>query len=297
MRWVVLTLYLALAGAAVATALATAEESGAEATVLAASGSFELSNSEDGAPIFTAAGIGPGDSASGTVEVGVSGAAAELTLTPRDLADSPGLGGGLLSAQLALRVRELTGAPQTVYSGPLATMPAQSLGRIDPGTPRSFEFVATLPEAGTGVSQNAVQGASTSVAFAWEASEAGAEEPPGEPQGDELDLLLVRVRHRIKHGRLLVLARCDRPCAIAVRGRLRADLAGDRRGGRVRLTGRPKFVAGTQRLRIRLPGRLRHWLAQNPGRERVRVKATFVARDAAGHRDRVRRTLKLRSAR
>jgi len=315
MRWVILSLYLALAGAAVATALATAEEPGAEATVLAADGSFVLANSGEDAPIFTASGIGPGDSTSGTVSIGVSGEPAELTLTQHDLVDSPGLGGGLLSSQLTLLVREPAADPTTVYSGPLATMPAQDLGRIEPGSPRSFEFVATLPEAGATVSQNAVQGASASVAFAWEASEASAEVPPGEGPGGgspggggdggsappqsagPLDLRVTKVRHRIKGGKLLIWARCDHACAIRARGRLRAHDEDDHRVARLRSSRRSQFRAGTQRLVILLPRRMRHWLVADPSHERGRARIKLLAWDASGGRDRVSRTLRVRSAR
>lgn len=307
MRWLVPLVYLVLA-VATATAAVVADSAAAPGVAaIAADEGFELSSSREGTAIFTAAGIGPGDRASGAVEIAASGKPAELTLSMGDLEDTPGLGGGTLSSELRLRIAETGASSVFVYSGPLASMPPQRLGRLEPGAPRRFEFVATLPDAGPAGSQNRVQGATTSVAYTWTAGEApeqrpggrrpgGGTPPPGESQPDPLELAVTKVRHRIRHGRVLVWAACDRPCAIAVRGRLRARAGDERRSARVRLRA-PAFRQGPQRLRIKLPRRLRRWLASDPRHERVRVKATFLARDAAGERDRVRRTLRLCSAR
>lgn len=319
MRWLVPLFYLALALAVVATALALDDEPRVGARVLAAEGGFGLTNSHDGESIFTASGIAPGESAAGTVELTATGSKpAALTLAKRDLEDTPGLGGGLLSSALTLRVRELGAVPTIVYSGPLATMPLQELDEIEPGAPRRYEFVATLPEAGTAVDQNALQGAATSVAYEWTASEAGkgspspgpgpgtgggtpgggpALTPPPAPPVDRLELAVTSVRHRIKRGRLVIWARCDRPCAIVVRGRVRVRGESGHRAAKLRYRAGVPATAAPRRLRIKLPGGLRRWLAADPRCERLRVKVTVVARDAAGESARVRRTLRLRSAR
>ncbi|HZO07313.1 MAG TPA: hypothetical protein VFB52_13070, partial [Solirubrobacterales bacterium] len=195
----------------------------------------------------------------------------------------------------------------TVYAGPLATMPAQELGRIDPGEPRRFEFVATLPEAGPAVDQNALQGAAMNVAYIWTASEAtddperrppgGGGDAGGTPAADELDLAVTKVRHRIRRGRLVVWLSCDHPCAVAVRGRLRARDEDDRRRAKLRSRADHTFEAGAQKLTVRLPRGMRRWLRADPSHERVRARATFVAWDQAGDRDTVKRALRLRSAR
>lgn len=294
MRWLVPLVYLVLAAATATAAVVAMPDDGAHVGVLAAEGGLELSNSHEDAAIFTATEIGPGDSTSGTVEIAASGGAAELTLTRGELTDTPGLGGGHLSAQLQLLILEPS-AGATVYSGPLATMPPQQLGRLEPGTPRGFEFVATLPEDGATVSQNSVQEASTSVAFAWEANEVGEVETPG--PADELDLVVTKVRHRIKAGRLLVWVRCDHACALAARGRLRVHDEDDRRAAKLRPFRRTQLEVGTQRLRIAVPRRLRRWLATDPSRERGRARVRIVAWDASGDRDRVRRSLRVRSTR
>lgn len=292
MRWLVAIVYLILAAATATAAVVAAPEEQVGATVTAAEGGFELSNSREGEAIFNAAEVGPGDAVAGTVEIAASGGAAELTLARGGLADTPGLGGGLLSAQLQLQVREPSVG--LVYAGPLATMPAQRLGRLEPGAPRSFEFVATLPEAGWAVGQNAVQGAATSVAYSWTASEA-SEQGPG--PADELDLAVTKVGHWIRGGRLLVWASCDHPCAILARGRLRARDRDEHRAAKLGFKGHPQLRAGTQRLRFVLPRRMRRWLAVDPSHERGRVWLRLLAWDASGDRDRVRRSLRVRSTR
>lgn len=310
MRWLIPIVYLVLAATTTAAAVVAAPEDDLGAAAIAAAGAFELASSGDGAPIFTASGIAPGGSASGTVEIAASGGDAALTLSRQDLVETPGIGGGLLSAQLQLRVRELGAGAATFYSGPLATMPPLALGRIEPAAPRSFEFVAALPEAGPAVSQNEVQGASTMVSYAWTAGEPGEGEKGGgggqPPSGadlpspvaaDELDLVLTKVRHRIRGGHLLVWAHCDHPCAIAARGHLRARDEDDRRAARLRPVRRSSYKAGIQRLRIKLPRGLHRWLLEDPSRERARARIRLVAWDAAGDSDRVRRTLRLRSPR
>jgi hypothetical protein len=151
-------------------------------TAASASGSFEVTNSRDGQPIFAATGIAPGGSASGTVKIENTGTdAAKLTLHRGALVDAPGIGGGLLSDRLELSVVDVgtPGAPRTVYAGPLASMPDQPAGRLEPGQSRTYEFTATLPDSGGADFQNEVQSASTTVAYAWTAEEAGEGEEEG----------------------------------------------------------------------------------------------------------------------
>ncbi|HEX5714203.1 MAG TPA: hypothetical protein VFX85_12900 [Solirubrobacterales bacterium] len=324
-RGLSLLLFLLLAGSATAAVLSRGGEAGAEAAVVSAAGDFALSNSREGMPIFTAGGIGPGDSARGTVEIADTGSeTAALTLAQHDLADTPGTGGGVLSAQLTLRVTDVTdpGAPVTVYSGPLASMPPQDAGVVAAGGSRSFEFVATLPDAGPAGDQNALQGASTSVGYSWTASEAPAStEPPGAPPplppgaappaptspgsgpsqpptgGDAalppLRLAITRVRRALRHGRLLVWAGCNSNCRIVARGRLRLRGPHTGRPARLRLARQPHFAAGTQRLAIRVPRTLRRQLQANP-RLHLVARIALRARNDAGETATARRTLRLR---
>jgi hypothetical protein len=68
-------------------------------------------------------------------------------------------------------------APRTVYVGPLDSMPERPAGTVAGGEARTYEFIATLPESGEPSFQNAVQGASTTVAYSWVPSEADREAP------------------------------------------------------------------------------------------------------------------------
>jgi hypothetical protein len=183
----ILVMIALVAGAAVA--LAQIESSPpAHAATIAASGAFEISDSKEGEPIFAATGIAPGDSTSGTVTIEDPGSEpVKLSLRRGELVDEPGLGSGLLSSRLHLTVVDVTdpGAPRTVYSGPLDSMPDQAAGRLEPGATRTFEFTATLPDSGDPAVDNEIQGASTTVAYSWVAEEAGEGEPGEEEGGEE----------------------------------------------------------------------------------------------------------------
>ena len=314
MRALSLLVFLALAGSATAAVLRSGGEPRAQASAVAAEGSFSFANSRDGMPIFSATGIAPGDSVSGTVEIADTGTEpGELTLAQHDVADVPGPRGGELSQRLALRVTDVTAptSPVTVYAGPLAPMPPQPAGALEPGASRTYEFVATLPESAG--AQNDVQGASASVAYSWTAGEVTASPTPtpspipGQPPSSSpsssngsapapasLHLTITRVQRRIRHGRLLVRAGCDRPCAISARGRLRVRSASGNRRGKLSLPRPPRFAAGTQRLSIPLPGHLRHWLQTHPERLRAKVRLVLVARDRAGELATAKRALRLR---
>lgn len=311
-RWLALLVYLALAGATAATAalVAPGEDDGARAQVLAAAGDFELTNSEDGQPIFSAAGIGPGDSASGTVRIGASGSAvAELVLSRHDLIDTPGPGGGALSSSLALRVTDVSASPELVYAGPLATMPPQPLGQLAPGDSRTYEFVATLPEGGPASDQNDLQGAALSVAYGWTASEAAdPPAPPGDappppapptlaPAPPDLRLAVTGIWRRPEQGLVLVRAACNRTCAIALRGELRVWDAAGQRSAPVALSRQPGFASGRQQLAVRIPAGLRSWLRAHPTGVWARAELVLRARDEAGERDAVRRAPWLRHPR
>jgi hypothetical protein len=260
-----LLVFFALAAtAAVALAQVTTGPQ-ARAAAIAASGSFEISSSREGQSIFAASGIAPGGATAGTVTIEDTGSApVALTLRRGELVDEPGLGGGLLSSRLRLTVVDVTRptAPRTVYSGPLDSMPERPAGTLTGGEARTYEFTATLPEGGEPSFQNAVQGASTTVAYSWVASEAGAEEPDSgeEPEGSGegetggagttpaeenrapessggqqsdgnggvrgqgalLDLTVPNINGSVRRGRLTAWTNCTMSCRLRVRGRLRA---------------------------------------------------------------------------
>ena len=83
----------------------------ARAAAVRAAGSFEISNSADGSPIFAASGIAPGDSVKGEVTIEDPGSVpVALKLQRGELTDAAGIGGGTLSDRLQLTVSDVTGA-------------------------------------------------------------------------------------------------------------------------------------------------------------------------------------------
>jgi hypothetical protein len=279
-----LPLVVCVVVAATLAAVALAQQIGhaprAQAAAVSTSGSFGISNSRDGQPIFAAGGIAPGGSARGTVAIEDTGTGpVALTLNRGELVDTPGLGGGVLSERLQLTVVDVTAplVPEAVYSGPLASMPAQAAGELEPGEARNFEFTATLPAGGAPSFQNAVQGAATTVAYSWVADEAGAgggevkdggeptddgpkgggegqnaggqsQSSGGEQSGDGapadnaiLDLKVPKIRRGLRGNRLVVWTNCDMTCRLYVRGRLRATTT-DTDGTRHRRGARIRFT-------------------------------------------------------
>ncbi len=292
----------------------------ARAAAIETSGSFEISNSAGGLPIFAASGIAPGDSATGTVTIEDPGAeAVGLTLDRGELIDQPGTGGGELSGRLALKVVDVTdpAKPRTVYEGPLDSMPEQSAGNLAAGAKRTYEFIATLPDGGSPSFQNEVQGASTTVAYTWTAGEVEKEgeesghvpgtitptpPPPGTETGKGrvaaeealLDLTVPKIRGRLRAGRIVAITNCDKSCRLSIRGRFRARGNGHRRVAKVRFRQTPLYAPGPRRVRIPIPAGLRRWLLRTPGRERLHARLRFLAVGTDGQRDVVRKRIRLR---
>jgi len=316
MRGVVVIFLLSLATtAAVAVAGGTEDRPPARPLATVTGGSFELENSRRGTPIFEASGIGPGDGASGTVEVAnEEEQTAELTLSQHDVADTPGVGGGLLSRRMSMRIRDVSdpGKPRPVYDGALAPMPSLELGPLGPGQSRTYEFVAKLADGGTPAAapagDNAFQGAVVSVGYAWTAAEAApgsvgpssASPSAADPSAANADrvprLVILRVRAGLWHRRLVLWAYCG-PGACQVKIHLRFQAHG-RRGSHGRALAslrRQRLIAGSQRLVFGLPPGLRRALraaASRGQRATVRVVLVLLGRDA--EQLTVRRAVRLR---
>ncbi len=173
---------LNLAIAVVALALLVATGSSAATPrieMAAAQGALTLSNSMEGEAIFRADAMRPGEEVTGTVRISNTGTVVgALSLaTAGGVIEAPGIGGGLLSSRLELRVLDVTNAqrPVSVYAGLLAAMPSVAIGAIAPGEQREFAFVASMPSAGA--ADNAFQGAQLSAGFTWTAQGT----PPAQP--------------------------------------------------------------------------------------------------------------------
>jgi hypothetical protein len=147
-----------------------------------AAGALSLSNSKEGAAIFHAAAMRPGEEASGSVTITNTGTVTgALTLTPAAPTDTPGTGGGVLSSRLELLVIDVTTvtAPVTVYAGTLEQMDPTDVGALSPGQHRTYLFVASLRPSGA--ADNAFQGAALTTGFTWSATGAAAATPTPTP--------------------------------------------------------------------------------------------------------------------
>ena len=139
------------------------------------SGTLSQSNSKEGAAILTASGMVPGQSTDGTVTIENTGdVSGSFTLSASGLTDNPGPNGGKLSDVLELRIVETGVGGQTIYDGPFASMPKQSLGSWSAGEEHTYRFTVTFPNGGKPPSEttgdNAYQGSSTSITYTWDAT-------------------------------------------------------------------------------------------------------------------------------
>ena len=156
-------------------AFAPPGEGAPQLQLASASGALSLSNSREGAAIFRAAAMRPGEEASGSVTITNTGTVTgALTLAPAAAADTPGMGGGMLSNRLQMLVIDVTtvSTPVTVYAGTLEQMDPTDVGALLPGQHRTYLFVASLKPNGT--ADNAYQGAAISTDFTWTATGAAA---------------------------------------------------------------------------------------------------------------------------
>src|SRR3954470_16166643 len=99
-------------------------------------GSLTLSNDKEGAAILSLGGMRPGEFVTDTVTLGNTGTLdGDFSLATSNLLDPPGGGGGELSGELALRIRDVTnaGSPVTVYNGKIDALTPLGLGNLAAG--------------------------------------------------------------------------------------------------------------------------------------------------------------------
>jgi spore coat-associated protein N len=148
-----------------------------------AGGALAITNSKDGATIFRAQDMRPGEEASGSVRIGnASAASAVLSLSRTTAGSDPGTGGGSLESRLQLLVIDKTHVhlPVTVYAGNAIGLQAVDLGTFAPVETRDYLFVATLPDRRDGT-DNAYQGTSLTLNFAWTARQPALATPSPSP--------------------------------------------------------------------------------------------------------------------
>jgi hypothetical protein len=139
----------------------------ANPTNVVTTGSMTQVNSADNAAFMSGHDLVPGDHVDGAVTVRNEGdARGSFRLVADDVEDDPGLGGGLLSQRLTLRVVEADSGKE-VYVGHVADLDAD-LGTWAPGEERGYEFEVTFPP-GTAAADNAYQGSSFTVTYVWDA--------------------------------------------------------------------------------------------------------------------------------
>jgi hypothetical protein len=237
--------------------------------VAAATGALSLSNTREGAAIFTAAGMVPGQAVTGTLTLGNTGdQAGRLMLSRTRMSETPGPGGGRLSDVLTLRIDDVSdGAPREVLTGELGGLSTILLHDLAGGAQRTYRFTIAFPDGGPHGADNAYAGASLRVDYAW-LTEAIAEPavprvapatvpPPAAPvapSGRTPDdpALAPRLALRIPHQRVMhtdyvrVFARCSERCTVRFAGR--ATTAPRR--GKARLLKRRGVFRGERRARV-----------------------------------------------
>ena len=330
-RLVALGVVLALA-IAVAAGAAGAHERPAEIGRMAATGAVTLSSAKASTAIIHATGLVPGQSVSGNVALAnVGDTRGRLSLLRTGMVDVPGRYGGRLSDALQLRVEDADGG---AWTGPLAGPSVLDLGVMEPGEGRSYRLTVTLPDTGPYGRDNAVQGSSVTIDWAWATEAVGppvatptptASATPPQPEPSVTPPAVVperplpvrgapRLSLRIPHQRVLgtrgisVYGSCDRPCRIAFKARVQTSPLA-RASARTLLRRQvfrslgaarrlPSKGTGERRIRLRLTPRavrtLKHTLRI---RGRVAIVIQGRARGAAGARTVTRRIVLKRAAR
>ena len=167
-------LLLLVATVLVATA-APARERPAKLGRMAAEGAVTLAAKGSSHAIITASGLLPGESVGGNIALAnVGETRGRLTMLRTGLVDTPGPFGGRLSDALMLRVEEVGGGS---WTGPLAGPDMIDLGVMEPGEARSYRLTLTLPDTGPYGRDNAVQGSSVTIDWAWATESVGAAAP------------------------------------------------------------------------------------------------------------------------
>ena len=135
---------LLLASTMTTTSGATFVGSSRNRSNLFAAGDFRLQSSSDGGFVISAAGLRPGQSATGTATLTCqSDFAATFSMTRTGLTDTPS--SPSLSAALTLKIEDITGTAQTLWSGSMGAFVSLALGRFDSGQARTYRFTVTFP--------------------------------------------------------------------------------------------------------------------------------------------------------
>jgi spore coat-associated protein N len=270
----------------------------ATARALRAAGGLSISDSRGGQAILSATAMAPGETRSGEVTITNSGdVAGELTLSKSGLVDA----GGPLSTTLDLAVDDITtGSPARVYAGKLAAMGALALGSIAAGGSRSYRFSTTFPQ-GSAAHDNALQGASSTVQFDWDAT--APEPPPTTPPAttpttpttpaSPLTLTLHAPTSESLRKGLTVAIRCSQDCAARIAGV--AKIRGARKPLRLSATNTNLLAAKARTVRLKLSRKLKAALTRAiASRKRATITVDVRAQAPGGAAVRSTRSFRLK---
>jgi hypothetical protein len=149
------------AGALIVGSGATFSSTTSSASNVVTAGAFTQTNTADGSAIFTMSTAKPGDTVTGTATVTNTGDfAGDFTLVEEDALN------GFPVGDLDLVVSETIGVTTTdIHTGTISDLGSISLGRIEPGASRTYDFTVTL-DATAG---DDAQGDSASAVYTWNA--------------------------------------------------------------------------------------------------------------------------------
>lgn len=133
-------------------------------------GNFEHTNSKNGAAVFTASLMKPGETRSGTVDITNTGDLdGVFTLSKSNLTQTASFASKLDLVVTDCKADGCGNANDTgVYSGKLADMGAQALGTYAPSELHRYKFAVTFPDGGPNGADNPYEGATASVQYDWE---------------------------------------------------------------------------------------------------------------------------------
>jgi hypothetical protein len=151
---------MALTALGLAVAAPGGDDDAADIRLMAAAGSVRISNSREGQAVLTAAGLRPGNTVSGTVQVGNAGdVAGRFVVRGADLVDTPGPYGGRMSHWAWLVVAD---GSRTLYAGPPMDFGEVDLGTLAAGERREYLVSLALPDG-----DNRYQGSALSLRLVW----------------------------------------------------------------------------------------------------------------------------------
>ena len=150
---------LVISASTVASGANFVQSSSNPGNIFTAAGTFRLLNSVEGGYVIDVAGLGPGQSATGTLTLTCEGDLKGLvSMENGGITNTPS--SPALSATLTLRIEDITGSAQTLWSGTMSSFSSLALNQFSAGETRTYRFTVTFPQSG-GVPE--LQGATTAM--------------------------------------------------------------------------------------------------------------------------------------